>query len=329
MQETRMAVYLTKKLFETLKTCSKKCTHIYNKPYIRIVEVGPRDGLQNEPVNIPTEVKINFINKLSETGLKTIEVTSFVSPKWVPQMSDNVEVYSGIKKKDFVSYPVLVPNIKGLESAIDVGVREIAVFASASEGFSRKNTNCSRQQGINRIKEVIDIAKQKSLKIRGYISCVVGCPYDGHIQSSEVTKVTEALLSHGCYEISLGDTIGVGTKITIEAMIKDVLRVTTADKLAIHCHDTYGQALANICTALEYNIKVIDSSASGLGGCPYARGATGNVATEDLVYMLEGMGAETGVDLKKLIKAGRYISDFIKKPSGSKVNSALYSKYFD
>ncbi|CAH1153520.1 unnamed protein product [Phaedon cochleariae] len=296
---------------------------------IRIVEVGPRDGLQNEPVNVPSDIKIQFINKLSETGLKTIEVTSFVSAKWVPQMGDNTKVYSGITKKDYISYPVLVPNVKGMEEALKVGVKEVAVFASASEGFSRKNTNCSTQEGINRIIELMKIAKDHNIKIRGYISCVVGCPYDGIINTASVAGVAEALLSNGCYEVSLGDTIGVGTRKTIENLLKDLLKITTADKLAMHCHDTYGQALVNICTALEHGITVVDSSVSGLGGCPYARGATGNVATEDLVYMLHGMGMETGVDLKKLIETGRFISDFLKKDSASRVNKTLYSKYFN
>ncbi|XP_018578726.1 hydroxymethylglutaryl-CoA lyase, mitochondrial [Anoplophora glabripennis] len=325
-----MALQLQSVLLRNLNRCIKPWKkRFHNKPYVRIVEVGPRDGLQNEPVNVPTNIKTELINKLSETGLRTIEVTSFVSPKWVPQMGDNVDVYSGITKKDDISYPVLIPNLKGLESAMKVGVREIAVFASASEGFSQKNTNCSIQEGINRIRDLVVVAKRENLKIRGYVSCVVGCPYDGHIQPSSVTKVTEALLSLGCYEISLGDTIGVGTRKTIENMIIDLLKITTPEKLAIHCHDTYGQALVNICTSLEYGIRVVDSSVSGLGGCPYAKGATGNVATEDLIYMLNGMGMETGVDLKKLIEAGRYITDFIKKPSASKVNNALFSKYFN
>lgn len=213
---------------------------------------------------------------------------------------------------------------------VSAGAKEIAVFASASEGFSRKNTNCSTQEGINRIKEILEKIKDldTSLKIRGYISCVVGCPYDGYIQPKAVTTACESLLKLGCYEISLGDTIGVGTRLTMEKMIKDLLKITSADKLAIHCHDTYGQALVNICTALELGIKVVDSSVSGLGGCPYAAGATGNVASEDLVYMLHGMGAETGVDLKKLIDAGHFISEKINKPTASRVNKAMYKKYF-
>ncbi|XP_044765495.1 hydroxymethylglutaryl-CoA lyase, mitochondrial [Coccinella septempunctata] len=295
---------------------------------VKIVEVGPRDGLQNEPVNLPTEVKIDFINKLSETGLRAIEVTSFVSPKWIPQMADNTKVYTGILKKDNISYPVLVPNVVGLESALKAGVKEIAVFASASESFSRKNTNCSAQEGIDRIKKIVDVAKKHNLKIRGYISCVVGCPYDGFIKPLAVTKAVNALLELGCYEISLGDTIGVGTKKTIYNMIQDILNTTEPKNLAIHCHDTYGQALTNICTALELGVSVIDSSVSGLGGCPYAKGATGNVATEDLVYMLHGLEVNTGVDLKKLIAVGNFISTAINRPTASKVNAALYSRYF-
>ncbi|RZB39475.1 hydroxymethylglutaryl-CoA lyase, mitochondrial [Asbolus verrucosus] len=245
-------------------------------------------------------------------------------------MGDNTEVFTKINKKPSISYPVLVPNVKGLESALSVGVKEIAVFGSASEGFSQKNTNCSMQEGMNRIKEVVVKAQslKQDLKIRGYISCVVGCPYDGPIQPKAVTNICEFLLNLGCYEISLGDTIGVGTKTTVENMLKDLLKITSADKLAIHCHDTYGQALVNICTALDYGIRVVDSSVSGLGGCPYAVGATGNVATEDLVYMLHGLGAETGVDLKKIIDAGNYISEKINKPTASRVNKALYKKYF-
>lgn len=295
---------------------------------VRIVEVGPRDGLQNESVNIPTPVKIDFINRLSETGLKAIEVTSFVSPKWIPQMGDNSEVFSGITKKGDIAYPVLIPNMQGLEAALEVGAKEIAVFASASDGFSRKNTNCSALEGIEKIKSVIALAKTNHVEVRGYVSCVVGCPYDGVIQPRAVTKVAETLLAEGCYEISLGDTIGVATKATLTAMLKDVLKVTTADKLAIHLHDTYGQALVNIYHSLENGISVVDSSVAGLGGCPYAKGATGNVATEDVVYMLDGMGVETNVDLKKLVETGRFISDAIGKPPASRVNNALYQKYF-
>ncbi|KAF2886170.1 hypothetical protein ILUMI_20003 [Ignelater luminosus] len=291
---------------------------------VRIVEVGPRDGLQNETVIVPTDVKVEFINRLSETGLKTIEATSFVSAKWVPQMSDNTQVYSRINKVPSISYPVLIPNVKGLESALSVGAKEIAVFASASEGFARKNTNCTIEEGLQRIKDVVDLAKKRDLKIRGYISCIVGCPYDGYIKPSVVAKITETLLDFGCYEISLGDTIGVGTINTMKDLLKNVLTVTSPAKLAIHCHDTYGQALVNVCTALDFGIKVADSSVSGLGGCPYAKGATGNVATEDLVYLLNGLGVNTGVDLNRLIEVGQFISEALKKPTSSKVNKALY-----
>jgi len=316
------------KLFHR-KFLLEKRFYSQNNNYVRIVEVGPRDGLQNEPKLVPAAVKINLINKLSDTGLKTIEVTSFVSPKWVPQMGDNKQVFTGINKKDDISYPVLVPNLKGLEAAVAVdGVKEIAVFGSASDGFSIKNVNCTAEESVKRIKEVTDAAKKYDLKIRGYVSCVAGCPYDGPVKASAVTKVTSALLELGCYEVSLGDTIGVGTKNVFEALYKDLLKATTPDKLAIHCHDTYGQALVNIFTALEYGIRVVDSSVSGLGGCPYAKGATGNASTEDVVYMLEGMGMETGINLRKLVEAGHYISEALGKPTASKVNKALYQKYF-
>lgn len=311
----------------SLKIISNR-PNIRRSSSVRIVEVGPRDGLQNEPVNVPTSFKIDFINRLSATGLKTIEATSFVSPKWVPQMGDNTEVYRGITKKEDISYPVLIPNIQGMEAALTVDVKEIAVFASASEGFSRKNTNCSVKESLERIKDVIALAKRHNIKIRGYVSCIVGCPYDGAIKPSAVSKISEALLTEGCYEISLGDTIGVGTKATVTAMLKNLLKLTTSDKLAIHCHDTYGQALVNICTALEHGINVIDSSVAGLGGCPYAKGATGNVATEDLVYMLDGLGVPTNINLKKLVHTGRFISDILGKVPASKVNNALYKKYF-
>lgn len=302
-------------------------SQIRNTSYVRIVEVGPRDGLQNEPIKVPPDVKIEFINKLSNTGLKTIETTSFVSPKWVPQMGDNAEVFSKINKEQGVTYPVLVPNVQGLKSALKVDAKEVAIFIAASEGFSRKNTNCTIQESLTRTKEVLELAKKNNIKVRGYISCVVGCPYDGKISPSAVAKLTESLLKMGCYEISLGDTIGVGTRNSIDNMLKEVLKVTSTDTLAIHCHDTYGQAILNVFTALENGLTVVDSSVAGLGGCPYARGATGNLATEDVVYMLEGTGVSTGIDLKKLVEAGRYISDFIKKKPSSKVNNALYSKY--
>lgn len=320
---------------------------------MRIVEVGPRDGLQNEPTVVPTDVKVEFINKLSDTGLKCIEVTSFVSPKWIPQTADNAEVFKRIEKKPGVSYPVLIPNLKGLEAAVSStidrwrsraqfvltfrnlkifqlaagGVEEIAVFASASDGFSMKNVNCTAEEGIRKISEVTEAAKRHNLRVRGYISCIVACPYDGPVKPSAVAKVADSLLNLGCYEISLGDTIGVGTKDTITAMLHEVFKVAKPEKFAIHCHDTYGQALVNTCVALDKGIKVVDSSVAGLGGCPYAAGATGNVASEDLVYMLHGMGVETGVDLEKLVHAGRFIMNALKKQPVSKVNNAMFKKY--
>ncbi|KAL1464569.1 hypothetical protein WDU94_004201 [Cyamophila willieti] len=291
--------------------------------HVRIVEVGPRDGLQNESRILPTHIKIELINQLSKTGLQTIEATSFVSPKWVPQMADHKEVVQGLPKQSDISYPVLVPNMKGLETAMQCGVKEIAVFASASEKFSKRNINCSIDESLEKFSQVVSTALANNIRVRGYISCVVGCPYEGTVPPHMVTKVATALYKMGCYEISLGDTIGVGTPGTTRLMLEDVLREIPADRIAVHCHDTYGQALANILTAMEFGISVFDSSIAGLGGCPYARGASGNVATEDLVYMLEGMGIETGTNLTRLLRTGHYICDKLKKPSNSKVAKAL------
>lgn len=241
-------------------------------------------------------------------------------------MQDNKEVYTSITKIGGIRYPVLVPNLKGLEAAVDVGVKEIAVFASASDGFSYKNVNCSAEESIQRIKAVTDSAISRNLDVRGYVSCIVGCPYDGPVKPKQVAKISEELFKLGCCEVSLGDTIGVGTRSTTSAMLQEVLHVAPPNKYAIHCHDTYGQALVNVYLALEKGIRVVDSSVSGLGGCPYAKGASGNVATEDLVYMLHGMGVKTGVDLKKLIEVGQFISGVLKKPTDSKVNKALYGR---
>ncbi|XP_003746246.1 hydroxymethylglutaryl-CoA lyase, mitochondrial [Galendromus occidentalis] len=302
------------RLYSTLKRYPK---------FVRIVEVGPRDGLQNEKQIVPTDVKIQFVNLLSKTGLKCIETTAFVSPKWVPQMSDSSEVFKGIDKIDGVSYPVLVPNVQGLQSSLQAGVREIAAFGAASEAFSKKNINCSIAESLKRIETVIEEAKKHDLRIRGYVSCVVGCPYEGAIDPKKVAGVAKVLYDMGCYEISLGDTIGVGTPGSTSRMLEEVLKVLPPAVLALHCHDTYGQALANILTGLEYDISTLDASVSGLGGCPYAAGASGNVATEDVVYMLDGLGVSTGVDLIKLIKAGRFICSKINRVNGSKVNRAL------
>lgn len=293
---------------------------------VRVVEVGPRDGLQNESKNIPTDVKVEFINRLSATGLKNVEATSFVSPKWVPQMADHSDVYSRIDKVDGVSYPVLVPNMRGLLTAMQHDVKEIAVFGSASEGFSQKNIGCSIAESLERFEDVVSTALDHGIKVRGYISCVCGCPYDGAVSPHDVAKMSDALFKMGCYEISLGDTIGIGTPGTIRAMLQEVMEMVPVENLALHCHDTYGQALSNILTALEMGISVFDSSVAGLGGCPYARGASGNVATEDLVYMLQGMGIETGVDMELLLGAGRYICEELGKNTESKVAKALSGK---
>lgn len=292
--------------------------------HVKIVEVSPRDGLQNEPKSIPTPVKIELINRLSDTGLSVIEATSFVSPKWVPQMTDCREVFLGINKKPNVAYPVLIPNLVGLKAALEVGVKEIALFTTPSEKFSLHNTNASVEESLRRIEAVIEVAKQHQLRIRGYISCVLGCPYEGEIAADKVARLTETFIAMGCYEVSLGDTIGVGTPIKTQHMLDQVLKLVPANQLAVHFHDTYGQALANIYVALEKGIATIDSSVAGLGGCPYAKGASGNVATEDVIYMLHGMGIETGVDLAKLITVGRYIAAELNKSHlGSKVNSAM------
>ncbi|EDV59160.1 hydroxymethylglutaryl-CoA lyase, mitochondrial [Drosophila erecta] len=289
---------------------------------VRIVEVGPRDGLQNEPKLLPAATKIELINQLSETGLRTIEATSFVSAKWVPQMGDNAEVLRGIRKVPGISYPVLTPNLKGFESALEAGAEEVAVFGAASDAFSLKNVNCTAAEAIERFKPVLKAAQKNGVRVRGYVSTVVGCPYEGAVAPSAVVKVVEALYQMGCYEISLGDTIGVGTPGSMRRMLDEVTKAVPAKDLAVHCHDTYGQALSNILVSLDYGIRVVDSSVSGLGGCPYAKGASGNAATEDVVYLLHGLGLDTGVNLDKLIQVGRYICTELGRPSESKVNRA-------
>ncbi|XP_071441537.1 hydroxymethylglutaryl-CoA lyase, mitochondrial isoform X2 [Hetaerina americana] len=298
--------------------------------HVRIVEVGPRDGLQNEKTVVPTSVKIQFINMLAEAGLKTIEVTSFVSPKWVPQMADHHEVLSGITKYPGVSYPTLVPNMKGLKAAMEAGVEEIAVFGSASEAFSQKNINCSIEESLERFATVADFAIKSGIRVRGYVSCVCGCPYQGAVAPEDVARVAIALRKMGCYEISLGDTIGVGTPGSVRKLLSHLLNPEDSpdakfspSELAVHFHNTYGQALPNVLTALEFGVKVVDASTGGLGGCPYAKGASGNVATEDLVYMLEGMGISTGVNLEKLLEAANFISSAIGRPPASNVARAM------
>ena len=290
--------------------------------HVKLVEVGPRDGLQNEPSPIETRAKVELINRLSYTGLRTIEATSFVSPKWVPQLADAEEVLTQIIRKEGVVYPVLVPNMSGLERALGVGAEEIAVFTAVSETFSQKNTNCSIAESIERFKPVIARAHAESLRVRAYISCVLGCPYEGAIDPADVAGLAQRLYELGCYEISLGDTIGVGTPRQAAAMVASVAAFVPIERLAVHFHDTRGQALANILACLPLGVSIVDASVSGLGGCPYANGATGNVATEDVVYMLQGMDIETGVDLGKLIETSIFISDKFGRDSQSRVTRA-------
>ena len=286
---------------------------------VKIVEVGPRDGLQNEAVDVPAEVKIRLINQLVDAGISYIEAGSFVNPKWVPQMANSEEVFTQLVHSDNITYAALTPNLKGFERALSVNATEVAIFAAASEAFSQKNINCSIAESIARFEPVMAAAKQANIKVRGYVSCVLGCPYQKDVPISDVVKVSKQLFDMGCYEISLGDTIGTGTPGKVKELVTELSKVIPVEKIAVHFHDTYGQALANIYAALECGVAVVDSSISGLGGCPYAKGASGNVATEDLVYMLNGMGIEHGVNLDKLVLAGNTISSFLKRTSGSKV----------
>ncbi len=293
---------------------------------ISIVEVGPRDGLQNEKEIVPTDIKIEFIKRLVASGHRTIEATSFVSPKWVPQMADHTEIIKSLAAIKGVQFPALVPNMKGLENALLAGVKDIAVFAAASESFSQKNINRSIDESLLEFTQVIKAALEKGLRVRGYVSCVLGCPYEGEVPHHAVTKVAQALYKAGCYEISLGDTIGIGTPHKARAMLKAVSGEIPIKHLALHFHDTYGQALANILACLELGATTIDSSVAGLGGCPYAKGATGNVATEEVLYLLNGLGLKTDIDLNKLIDAGVYICDYLKRPNRSKVAVAMLAK---
>jgi len=293
---------------------------------VRLVEVGPRDGLQNEKREVPTKVKVELIERLADAGLPAVEATAFVSPKWVPQMADHTEVLEGIRRKPGVSYPVLTPNLKGFQAARAAGATEVAIFGAASEAFSQKNINCSIAESLERFRPIAEAAKQAGVKVRGYISCVLGCPYEGEVAPQKVAEVAGALYDMGCYEVSLGDTIGVGTPGKTKAMIEAVARSVPIAKLAGHYHDTYGQALANIYASLELGVATFDSSVAGLGGCPYAKGASGNVATEDVVYMLHGLGIRTGVDLDKVVDTGQWICAIIGKEPASKAGKAIAAK---
>jgi len=293
---------------------------------VRIVEVGPRDGLQNEPTPVSVQARIALIEGLVEAGCKTVEAGSFVSPKWVPQMADTAAVFAGLKRKQGVRYPVLVPNLQGLEAAEAANAKDISIFAAASESFSKKNINCSIAESLDRFRPVAARALEQERRLRGYVSCVLGCPYEGEIAPEAVARVSKALFEMGCEEISLGDTIGTGTPLKAKRMIETVAKDVPMNQLAVHFHDTYGQALANILATLEMGIAVIDSSVAGLGGCPYAKGASGNVATEDVVYMLNGMGIATGIDIDRLAKVGRGVLQQLNRAPASKVAQALAAK---
>lgn len=293
---------------------------------VRIVEVGPRDGLQNEKQNVPTAIKLELIERLADAGLRDIEATAFVSPKWVPQMADQAEVMHGLKRRPGVSYPVLAPNLKGFEAAVAAGATEVAVFAAASESFSRRNINCSIDESIERFVPLAEAAAHQGVKLRGYVSCVVACPYEGAVAPAAVARVAARLAELGCYEVSLGDTIGAGTPASVLAMLEAVSAQVPVDRLAGHYHDTYGMAVANVHASYGFGLRVFDSSVAGLGGCPYAKGATGNVATEDLVYLLHGIGADTGIDLDRLVDCGAWISGQLQRANGSRVGRALMAR---
>jgi len=293
---------------------------------VRIVEVGPRDGLQNEKRIVPLETKVALIDRLSATGLTVIEAGAFVSPTWVPQMADTADVLARIDRRPGIAYPVLVPNARGLDAALAAGVGEIAVFGAASDSFSRRNINCSIDESLDRFAPVVRAALDRGLRVRGYVSCVLGCPYEGAVDPGRVAEVAAALIGLGCYEISLGDTIGVGTPHQARAMLRRVADSVPVDRLALHFHDTWGQAVANILACLELGVRVVDSAVAGLGGCPYAKGASGNVATEDVLYLLHGVGLQTGVDLEAVAAIGGWISESLGRPNASKTGLALLSR---
>ncbi len=293
---------------------------------VRIVEVGPRDGLQNEKAQVPTRAKIELIERLAEAGLAAVEATAFVSPRWIPQMADHTEVLEGIRRKPGVSYPVLTPNLKGFRAAQAAGATEVAIFGAASEAFSRSNINCSIAESLERFRPVAEAARAAGVKLRGYVSCALGCPYEGEVKPQQVAAVAGALYEMGCHEVSLGDTLGVGTPRKTQAMLEAVAGRVPLERLAGHYHDTYGQALANIYASLELGIATFDSSVAGLGGCPYAAGASGNVATEDVLYMLDGLGIETGVALAQVVGIGQWICGVLGRESTSKAGRALAAK---
>ena len=295
-------------------------------PKVRIVEVGPRDGLQNEAQPVPAAVKIELIDRLSDAGVPVIEATAFVSPKWVPQMADNAEVMAGIRRKPGVTYPVLVPNRKGLDAAIAAGAEEIVVFGAATESFSKRNTNCSIAEGLARFSEVCEEALRQGLRVRGDISVCLGCPYEGEVAPEAVVRVARELDAMGCYEITIADTVGTGTAGSTRKVIEAVAKHIPVERLAGHFHDTYGQAVTNVYAALECGVATFDSSVAGLGGCPYAKGATGNVATEDVLYMLNGLNIDTGIDMQKLVAAGDFISKALGRPTNSRVAKALAAR---
>lgn len=293
---------------------------------VKLVEMGPRDGLQNEPGTVSTDVKVELVNRLSDAGFASIETGSFVSPKWVPQMADTAEVMARIRRKPGVSYPVLVPNMKGLEGALAAKAGEIAVFAAATEAFSKRNTNCSIAESFERFEPVCRTALDNGLRVRGYVSVVLGCPYEGEVKPEAVADVSKRLLDLGCYEVSLGDTIGTGTAAKAQRMVEIVARQIPVEKIAGHFHDTYGQSLANIVATMEMGVATFDSSVAGLGGCPYAKGATGNVASEDVLYLLDGLGIHTGVDMGRLLDAADFICTQLKRPTISRAGRALAVK---